>query len=645
MDWWRWNESHTFTKKQMPASNEANEELWAFPLMNDAAFEEIEHLPGFGCASNWGSVHRELFARVNVLGCRTERGVTLRQEMIGMLRRNSRRTQACATEMLRHVGPKSQRTVPSEALDALETECPVWFSDLQAKLMFAYALWVSLAPSLSGKPHISPGWSQDDIPTHGWGDWRDFNSNLPRIVPMSTDTAVRTIVECSLTRNTIQLFCTKHSQIERSDDTARAMYREFKQYLWPRGHTVTGMRRVFDAVQGATMKTMPLLVLNDTVSLNASSSRAIDVFVNRELVGRICADGSAVFTSQQAGDIATILYDSVHDATKAREVLESAYSASRGHDAKLRVDVEMWLATPCAPVVGSVWDTNDPMDVIRCASGVMMVMAGHDRAPWIRTPRLQDHEDEWNEVKAFVRDQFDVGDLETLAEFLVRRGVLYGKESIREQYAVDSDHVTPTRLSGPVDGVSLSMLIGWVKREFQHVQAERLDEVNSLFKQLQADYIERRVQVADDASDAAKNAAAVQNKYAAFQAISDARVTRHHMRRVVKIAKAAGMHASKKEFAAFVWRRMLTPSMIRLVHFLDVQLAMRHMPPFLRAYRTRVLWETWADDTVFPPVPRRVEGVIEAGVECRKRKNRETNVELSSGPITLESFESWVLRL
>jgi hypothetical protein len=542
----------------MPASNEANEELWAFPLMNDAAFEEIEHLPGFGCASNWGSVHRELFARVNVLGCRTERGVTLRQEMIGMLRRNSRRTQACATEMLRHVGPKSQRTVPSEALDALEAECPVWFSDLQAQVMFAYALWVSLAPSLSGKPHISPGWSQDDIPTHGWGDWRDFNSNLPRIVPMSTDTAVRTIVECSLTRNTIQLFCTKHSQIERSDDTARAMYREFKQYLWPRGHTVTGMRRVFDAVQGATMKTMPLLVLNDTVSLNASSSRAIDVFVNRQIVGRICADGSAVFATQQAGDIATILYDSVHDATKAREVLESAYSASRGHDAKLRVDVEMWLATPCAPVVGSVWDTNDAIDVIRHASGLITVMAGPGMVfgePRIRTPRLQDRDDEWNEVEAFVRGQFDAGDLETLAEFLVRRAAVYGME-------------------------------------YTNVREDR----------------GRRVRVADDASDATKNDAAVQNEYAALRDISDEYVTRHHMRRVLQIANAAKMSASKKEFAAFVWRRMLTPSMIRLVHFLDVSLAMRHMAPFLRAYRTRVLWEKWVDDTnVFPPVPRRVD--------------------------------------
>jgi hypothetical protein len=80
------------------------------------------------------------------------------------------------------------------------------------------------------------------------------------------------------------------------------------------------------------------------------------------------------------------------------------------------------------------------------------------------------------------------------------------------------------------------------------------------------------------------------------------------MRRVLQIANAAKMSASKKEFAAFVWRRMLTPSMIRLVHFLDVSLAMRHMAPFLRAYRTRVLWEKWVDDTnVFPPVPRRVD--------------------------------------
>jgi hypothetical protein len=39
-----------------------------------------------------------------------------------------------------------------------------------------------------------------------------------------------------------------------------------------------------------------------------------------------------------------------------------------------------------------------------------------------------------------------------------------------------------------------------------------------------------------------------------------------------------------------------------------VSLAMRHMAPFLRAYRTRVLWEKWVDDTnVFPPVPRRVD--------------------------------------
>lgn len=519
------------------ADDAEEEELWAFPLMTDAAFEEIEHLPGLGCATNWDNAHRELFARANVLGCRTERGVTLRQEMIGLLRRNPRRTQACATGMLRHVGPKSQRTVPSEALDALETECPMWFSDFQSKMMFAYTTWVSL--------------------THGWGDWRDYNSHLPRTAPMVV-TKARTIVECSLRRNTIRLFLSsKYCQSERSDYTARAMkYLEFKQYIC-RGHSVTGMRRVFDAVVGATEKTLPVLVLNDTVSLNASSSRAIDIFVRHELVGRICCDGSAVFTAE-AGDTATFLYDAVHDAAKARDVLESAHSASHDHDVNLRVDVVKWLATPCAPAVDSLWNTIDPIDVIRYASGVMVVMAGPGMVfdePHIRTPKLQDRE-EWNEVKAFVRDQFDAGDLETLAEFLVRRAAVYGMDR------------------------------------------------------------GRRVQVAG-ASDAAKNDAAVQNKYAALEDISVACIARHHNRCVVKIAKAAKMHASKKEFAAFVWRRMLTPSMIRLVHFLDVQLAMQHISPFLRAYRTRVMWETWVDDTVFPPVPRRAEN---------KRKNREWDI-------------------